>query len=425
MSGISDLLAIIAKYQTAGKQVILKDEIVAICQAFLDPIPRDTLPSLVYVDVATVRVEATADSPAALMLSGFPNIMDPMCSYMTTGLSDGGFRVNVANVSMNMATPAHLWGNEKNSQWYCILATAAAADTTFALKAMPYIMVKGQVGQTISFGKNTDPTTGIGYGWTTDSLADYVIYVLSGDSKGLVRTITANNNDNATGGELTYGGAALTLAQGDVLVILPSAALAVPVNFRRVGDVYNNAAGSIENPTTFGDFLFGRRTYSWSADGTYDWFCPLTWASLSGAVATGIGSGAGGAAEKGGSAGQRTFRQAISPVPGKYYLVTIPAGGTAGNPGSSTILGTLLTLTGGTINWSTGLTIADETGTLARISGPGQDGLFGPGGRSRMTAGGDTGAGLDGDGYGSGGSGGVGMDGGIGSDGMLILEKNS
>ena len=65
------------------------------------------------------------------------------------------------------------------------------------------------------------------------------LLILSGASRGLVRAITANNDDNGTGGTITYGGAALTLAQGDWVMVLPA------TNFRYLGMVFNDAAGNL------------------------------------------------------------------------------------------------------------------------------------------------------------------------------------
>ncbi|RLA88132.1 MAG: hypothetical protein DRG58_08820, partial [Deltaproteobacteria bacterium] len=71
-------------------------------------------------------------------------------------------------------------------------------------------------------------------------LANAKLLVLSGTSKGLIRTITANNNDNGTGGTITYSGSALTMTQGDWFIVLPN------TNFRYLGMILNNASSNIE-----------------------------------------------------------------------------------------------------------------------------------------------------------------------------------
>jgi hypothetical protein len=88
-------------------------------------------------------------------------------------------------------------------------------------------------------GTNVTPATGIGYGFTTDEFAGGLIYFISGASKGLIRTITANNNDSTTGGTVTYSGAALSVSAGDWFIILP------PTNFRWLGDILNKSTGDI------------------------------------------------------------------------------------------------------------------------------------------------------------------------------------
>ena len=74
--------------------------------------------------------------------------------------------------------------------------------------------VASQAGQAITLRNNANGAN-IGYGWAANELAGASLLVLSGASRGLARPITANNTDNGTGGTITYGGATLTLAQGD------------------------------------------------------------------------------------------------------------------------------------------------------------------------------------------------------------------
>ena len=138
------------------------------------------------------------------------------------GLTDGKYRENSADASMDFDTSSHFWGNEKSNQWYVIFATAADVDTTFALKAMPLMRFSSQGSQVITLRNNANGAD-IGYGFTTDELQNGKILILSGASKGLIRTITANNNNNTTGGTMTYSGTALTMTQGDYFVVLPQA----------------------------------------------------------------------------------------------------------------------------------------------------------------------------------------------------------
>jgi hypothetical protein len=193
---------------------------------------------LVYVTAATVKVRATADCPARVMMCGVPDILNP--GRITAGLSDGRYRQITADATVNFAISSTFWGNEKSSQWYLVYAVAGDEDTAFALKAMPWTRVKADASQVISLGTLLDPSAGIGYGFTTDELVGGKIYIISGARQGLLRSIAANNNDNGTGGTITYDGAPLILNQGDWFIILPPA-----INFKWLGDFYNNSSGDI------------------------------------------------------------------------------------------------------------------------------------------------------------------------------------
>ncbi len=181
------------------------------------------------MDSATVRVNATADCKARVMLSGFPS---PLARghWVDGGLSDGRYRENAAPVTLNLATAGHLWGTEKSNQWYAVYALAGATDTIFSLKAMPAMRVASQASQVITL-RNYANGANIGYGFALNELAGAGLLILSGASRGQLRAITANNADNATAGTITYGGAALTLAQGDWGMVLPA------TNFRYLGMV--------------------------------------------------------------------------------------------------------------------------------------------------------------------------------------------
>jgi hypothetical protein len=103
---------------------------------------------------------------------------------------------------------------------------------------MPVIRVASQDGQVVTLRNNANGAN-IGYGFTANELAGAGLLILGGASRGLLRAITANNADNATSGTITYGGAALTLAQGDWGVVLPAA------NFRYLGMAFNDASGNL------------------------------------------------------------------------------------------------------------------------------------------------------------------------------------
>src|SRR4030065_2709454 len=103
---------------------------------------------------------------------------------------------------------------------------------------MPVIRVSSQDGQVVTLRNNANGAN-IGYGFTANELTGAGLLILSGAARGLLRAITANNADNGTGGTITYGGAALTLAQGDGGWVLPA------TNFRYLGMVLNDASGNL------------------------------------------------------------------------------------------------------------------------------------------------------------------------------------
>jgi hypothetical protein len=221
-----------------GRQVILKSDFDKIEQGLLESCEISGSPTLEYVDGTTLRVQATPDCKARLMLNGLPSPLHPG-QWVDAGLSDGRYRENAAPVTLNFPTTGSLWGSEKTSQWYGVYALAGANDTIFALKAMPVLRVASQDGQTIGL-RNTGNTANIGYGFASGELTDGQILVLSGGSRGLARPITGHNTDNGTGGTVTYGGNALSLAPGDWFVVLPP-----NTNFRYLGMVFNDAGGNL------------------------------------------------------------------------------------------------------------------------------------------------------------------------------------
>ena len=220
-----------------GRQVILKSDFHTIEQALVESFALTRGPSLEYVDAATLRVNATPDCKARIMLGGFPSPLHPGL-WVDGSLSDGRYRENATPATLNFNVSGSLWGTEKANQWYAVYALAGAADTTFSLKAMPFLRVSSQSTQVITLRNNAN-NSDIGYGFTTNELVEAKILVLTGTSRGLARQITANNNDNTTQGTITYGGSSLTLAQGDWFIVLPKA------NFRYLGAVFNDADSNL------------------------------------------------------------------------------------------------------------------------------------------------------------------------------------
>jgi hypothetical protein len=220
-----------------GRQVILKSDFQKIEAALLEGFELAGAPALEYVDSHTLRVNATADSKARVLLCGFPSPLH-RGQWVDGGLSDGRYRENAVPALLDLTVAASLWGTVKPSQWYGIYALAGAADQIFTLKAMPVLRVASVAGQVISL-RNNGNSANLGYGFGVDELAGGQILVLSGASRGLARSITANNGDNSTGGTVTYDGAALTLAQGDWFVVLPEA------NFRHLGMVFVGSDGAL------------------------------------------------------------------------------------------------------------------------------------------------------------------------------------
>jgi hypothetical protein len=220
-----------------GRQVILKSDFEKIEQAVLEGFQLALAPPLEYVDTASLRVNATADCKARMMLCGFPSPLHPG-QWVSGGLADGRYRENSGALVLNFATSGSLWGTEKANQWYGVYALAGAADTSFTLKAMPVMRVSSQATQIITLRHNGN-TGDMGYGFSANELAEGKILVLSGASQGLVRLITANNTDNGTAGTITYSGSALTLAQGDWFMVLPN------TNFRYLGMALNGSDGNL------------------------------------------------------------------------------------------------------------------------------------------------------------------------------------
>jgi hypothetical protein len=220
-----------------GRQVILKSDFDKMEQALVESFELNQAPSLEYVDSAKIRLQATADCKARVMLCGFPSPLHPG-QWVDGGLADGRYRENATPVTLDFAAAGSLWGTEKSDQWYSIYALAGSGDTTVSLKAMPVMRVSSQATQVITL-RNNGNNGDIGYGLAANELVEAQLLVLSGAARGLSRPITANNDDNGTGGTITYGGSALNLAQGDWFVVLPG------TNFRYLGMVFNDAAADL------------------------------------------------------------------------------------------------------------------------------------------------------------------------------------
>lgn len=247
-----------------GRQVILKGDFAkeqaAILQLFM------AAPAIEWVDATEIKCPATADCPAQLMMKGFPNILHPGL-WVGGGLTDGRYRENVADATLDFDLSASLWGTEKISQWYVVYALAGNADAAFTLKAMPMMRVCSQASQVISLGTLVTPATGRRYGFTADELAGGMAYLLTGASRGLMRAITANDaatGADGTSGTIAYGGTALTLAAGDWFVVLP------PTNFRLISYIFNNSSGDLDAIDLAGDKFCWRapRTIAAPTSGT-------------------------------------------------------------------------------------------------------------------------------------------------------------
>jgi hypothetical protein len=236
MSGLDNLPK--DKWADTGKQPILKQDPIDWETAILQVAGRRSTPNLSWVDTNTVRVLATADTPARSIMAGFPSILHPSGRPIDGSLVDGKQRINTSDTSMSFGTSSTFWGSKKNNQWYAVFAVAGDSDTTFTLKAMPWFRVSSQASQVITLRNNAN-SANIGYGFTTDELVGGQIYMISGGGIALLREITANNNDNSTGGTITYTGSALALTQGNYFMVLP------PTNFRWLGDFWVDNSGNV------------------------------------------------------------------------------------------------------------------------------------------------------------------------------------
>lgn len=226
------------------------------------PVRPGPAPPLVRVSGSVVKVAASADLPAGLALIGFPNPLN-WAEKVGGGLTDGRYRRVTSDVSLDISAAGGRWGSYKDNTWYAAYALAADAATAFTLKAMPLLRFSSQGSQVITF-RNHANSGDIGYGFTTDEFAGGKILILTGLDAGQVRTITANNNNDATGGTLTYSGAALSnIARPDWFVILPPG-----INFRWVRNFFHKLTTG--NPD-IDDFEQKGDWYTWKAAKSYDY----------------------------------------------------------------------------------------------------------------------------------------------------------
>jgi hypothetical protein len=312
-----------AKWLAALRQVILKTDFVDVETALLEAHGLINPPIVTWVDATSVKVSASADCPAAVLMSGVPNFLHTD-AMVTGGLSDGKYRANVVDTVMDFDVASSLWGTEKLTQWYALLAIADDVDTTFTLKAMPWMRVCSQAGQVISLGTMLTPATGRRYGFVTDELLGGIVYVTSGVSRGLMRTISANNDasgSDGTSGTITYSGTALTLAAGDVFIVLPPGK-----NFRLIDNIFNNAAGNIVNTAAGAQLFDTAETTIWLATKplAHIAMCGSGGGGGGGAIYPGEGWGAGG------GKGEMKLRT-VALTPGVVYTIIVGAGGSYAN----------------------------------------------------------------------------------------------
>lgn len=194
---------------------------------------------VLYTGAATAIVRAQASSPAMVPMNGYPDILNPGL-WVSGGLSNGNYYQVTSDTALTL--PANLWGSEKASQWYAVLANCATATAqlgAYVLKGMPYLRCKSEASQVISCGTNLSPSAAIDYGFTANEFVGGKIYVLSGPSAGAIRTISANNSA-AGSTTITYTGAVLNLIDPDWFIIMPPG-----LNFRWIGDVFNDGSSNL------------------------------------------------------------------------------------------------------------------------------------------------------------------------------------
>jgi len=330
-----------AKWDLAGDQPICKEDFKFIESAILETggggVGSD-LP-IIRVDAGTVKIAASADSPASTFFNGFPNVLN-FGENLDFNLTDKKQRSVTADVTCAMAIADNLFGNEISSQLYALFAIADDIDTDFVLKAMPFVTVKEDAGQVIKCGTHTTPATGVDYGFTKDEFIYGKIYVLSGSSRGEARTITANSDDGAGATTITYSGADMGLSAGDSLIILPYGGNSSSIsgaNFVYLGCFYNGAGGDIY------DSQANRKSAIFMNAGTYHWIVLASVLTVQ-LVMRGAGGGGGGADGATGANGDLGIC-AIPIVPGEIVKVVVGSGGAGGVTGGPGIVGQDTTFT--------------------------------------------------------------------------------
>lgn len=332
-----------------GQISLLSDEIAGLGGTkYFQP---KSMPRLFFVGSATAGLRAWGSAPARVVMNGFPDIENPDL-WLHGGLSNDKFYQVTSDVEFKL--PDNLWGaTEHSNQWYAVLATCVTATAelgAYILKGMPYLRVKADASQVISTGTNVDASTARDYSFTINEFIGGKIYVLASGksvagvrSRGQLRSITANNAA-AGASTITYTGADLQLDQGDWVIILPPS-----LNFRWLGDVYNNASTNI---TEVDNLIHGRESYLFTALGTSTWFCPFMACWNSGYI-TGCGGGQGVLGSTVfalGAAGSSVYKNRLTLTQGTVYPIYVGQGGTgiaAAMTGSETLLGTILSLAGG------------------------------------------------------------------------------
>jgi hypothetical protein len=243
------------KWDDSGPQIILKDDFKNIETAILEASGLIAPPNLVWDSTTTIHVAATPDSLASVLMSGFPNVLQGRNTVNVGRVySDGMLRTVDADITVQVNQEVSRWDTSlKAYQWYAVYAVATDEATDFNVKCMPLIRFKSSPSsKVIAYQSNIAPASNyyIGYGFETDSLVGDTkggwLYVLSGTHVGLVRTITANNDNNSDGagteqGTITYTGDELvSLADGDWLAIFPP-----DTNFRLLGYIYCKSDKSV------------------------------------------------------------------------------------------------------------------------------------------------------------------------------------
>jgi len=247
MAGLDQLKTIYERYSGTGIIGAKKSEMTGLARAIAQGYEFRGVPNIYYVSATQIKIKATAACPARVMMCGFPDVLNP---GQFVRLNSGGWEREItASLTIDISQSSSRWGTEKSDQWYMVFLLASG-ETAFTAKLMPIMRVKSYASNVFSLGKLSSPSTGIGYGFSTDELVGYQVYVLTGNSEGELRQITANNNDNGFGGTITHGGTALSLAQGDWLAVLP------PVDFRWVGGVYNDTLGNLASFKKSGNFVY-------------------------------------------------------------------------------------------------------------------------------------------------------------------------